>query len=307
MLTFLFFFLLTFPQLILADNLLPVPATQNDNKDKDDTEAPETSKLLAIGNLAFPSSQQPTPLISFGQNLISEHQFEYEMIPSYRKGKRECFFDISNNLLYAFTDSLSIYLNLANAIQFKQGKYHSDGFEDLIVQIEYAPYTQEHYTYYDQLSIIGNVTIPTGSSTKKPVTGAGSNSFFIGSVLSRMSINWFYFSAYGGVFNTSNHRNKLGNRFLYQYGFGRRIYNNAEWLVAWMCECTGELAMRDTNQGITLPNSGGNLIFVTPSLFMSTKRHFVFQIGFGFPIVHQLHGHQNRKEYLIQSKTSWNF
>ena len=175
-------------------------------------------------------------------------------------------------MLYAFRDDLSIFLTLPDAVRFREENFHSSGPEDFVVQFEYAPYTKEYYTYYDQLTIVANVTIPTGSATKNPPTGIGSNSFFIGMTFSRMGINWFYFTSYGRIFTTSSHRTQFGDQFLYQYGVGRRIFSNSEWLFDWMLEVDGIRAEKNRIRGMINPNSGGNIIFVTPSLFLSSKK-----------------------------------
>lgn len=284
----------------------------NDEEKKDSTsqkkeKEPEPSKLLKVGNLAFPVAQQPTPLVSFGQNLIAQGQVEWQGIISDLQQKNGYFIDSSNSIIYAFKDNLSIYISQPIAIRFRQDHHHSFGTEDTLIQFEYAPYTKEYYTYYNQISIVANVTIPSGSLKKNPPTGTGTNSFFIGGVFSNMGINWFYFTSYGGIFNTTSHRTTYGNQFLYQYGVGRRIFSNSNWLFDWMLEMDGQYICRNKINGSIDPNSGGNIIYVTPSLFLSSKQDLVIQLGIGFPIAQQLFGHQPRRKYVLQTKISWNF
>ena len=276
-------------------------------KDADEKKKEPAVKHLKLGNLAFPTSQQPTPLISFGQNLLDEGQFDIQEVATKFKGKREYFIDIQNTLIYAFSDDLAILIDYSNAIRFRQNNNRSSGPEDLIIQMEYAPYTKENYTYIDQLTIVGNITIPTGSIKKDPATGKGANTFFIGSTFSRVAIDWFYFTSYGGIFCATSHRTRAGDQFLYQYGVGRRIFNNSNWLLDWMLEFDGQYSAKDKIEGVTDRNSGGNIIYVTPSFFLASKKSLVVQLGIGFPIVQQLYGHQNRKEYLLQTKISWTF
>lgn len=280
--------------------------SESEHKDQEKKE-PEPSKLLKIGNLAFPPSQEPTPLISFGQNLIGEKKLQSQETVTYTKGKNEYFIDIQNAFIYGFRDDLSIFLAVPNAIRFRQDCNHTSGPEDMIVQFEYGPYTKEYYTYYDQITIVANVTIPTGSAKKNPPTGKGANSFFIGGTYARMAINWFYFTSYGGIFNASSHRTQFGNQFFYQYGLGRRIWNNDHWLFDWMLELDGTYSCRDRIQGVIDPDSGGNIFIITPSLFLASKDSLVVQLGIGFPIVQQLNGRQNKQDYVLQTKISWTF
>jgi hypothetical protein len=282
----------------------------NDDDSKKKTEEkkkePE-SNLIKVGNLAFPQSQQPTPLISFGQNLLDESQVQWQGLLSYAKGRHEYFIEGSNSLIYAFKDDISLFLSMPNAIRLRQDDKRSVGPEDLVIQFEYAPYTKEFYTYYDQLSFVAFLTIPTGSIRKDPPTGAGANTYFFGGVYSVMGINWFYFVSYGYLYNGTSHRSSIGNQFLYQYGVGRRIFNTSEWLFDWILEFDGTLSGRDKMDGSFDPNTGGNIIYVTPSLFLASNKHIVLQLGIGFPVVQQLNGNQHSQEYLAQTKISWTF
>lgn len=264
-------------------------------------------KTIKAGNLAFPTSQQPTPLISFGQNLIDENQFDFQMIASEFKGEDEYFINLEGDLIYGINENLAIIISGLDAVRFRQAETHSSGPEDSAIQFEYAPYTKAYDTFYDQMTLVANITIPTGSIKKTPPTGKGANTFFVGFTYSRVGINWFFFTSYGGIFCATSHRTTFGNQFLYQYGIGRRIFSNADWLFDWMLEFDGTYSCRDKIQGVTDPNSGGNIIYATPSLFLASKKHLVVQLGMGFPIAQQLYGHQNRKDYLLQTKISWAF
>lgn len=291
--------------IVSASLIIPSLTFGETQQDKE----PKPDKLLKVGNLAFPVSQQPTPLVSFGQNLIEEKQVDVQVQVSEFQGKEEdqYFIDISNSIIYGFKDNFSIFINVPNAIRYRNENHRSSGPADLVIQLEYAPYTQEHETYYDQISLVANVTIPTGSAKKNPPTGVGANSFFIGGVYSTMGINWFYFTSYGGIFNGSSHRTQFGNQFLYEYGVGRRIFSNSDWLMDWMIEFDGLYATRDKIEGERNRNSGGNIIYVTPSIFLASKEHFTFQVGVGFPIVQKLFGHQKKQEHSFQTKISWKF
>jgi hypothetical protein len=281
---------------------------QDKGEDKDKKEkAPEPSKLLKVGNLAFRTSQQPVPLVAFGQNLIDENQVVVQLFADYIKGNDQYFIDVEPAMIYGFLDNFSIFINAPYAVRFKQDGFHSSGPEDLLIQLEAAPYTEEHYTSYDQMTIVANVTIPRGSPKKNPPTGAGSNSFFLGMTYSTVGINWFYFSSYGGIFYASSHGTQFGNQFLYQAGVGKRIFSNADWLLDWMVEMDGTYSERSKIGGVIDPNSGGNVVVITPSLFLASKQSLVVQAGVGFPVVQQLFGHQNKNNYLLELKLSWAF
>jgi hypothetical protein len=267
----------------------------------------EAEQTVKIGNLAFPVSQQPTPLISFGQNVLDKKQKQALLLTNKFKGKDQYFINIVPSIIYGFTDSLSLDITAPFAVRYRQDCAHSSGPQDLIVQLEYAFYTKAYPTFYDQATVVANVTIPTGSTRKTPSTGFGSNSFFIGGTYSRMEIDWFYFASSGALLTTSSHRTRIGDQFLYQFGLGRRICNTKEWLFDWMVEITGAYSAKDKIRGVTDRNSGGNVIFLTPSLFISSSESLVIQFGMGFPIVQHLFGDQTKTDYLAALNLGWTF
>lgn len=223
------------------------------------------------------------------------------------EGNREYLLNMTPNILYAFSDDFTILLTMPFVVRHRINHHHTSGPGDFIVELEYDIYTKEHYTYYDQITIVANTSIPTGSAKKNPPTGIGANSFFLGATLSRMGINWFYFTSYGEILKASSHRTRFGNEFLYQYGIGRRIFSNSEWLLAWLLEFDGDYTLQDIVKGKINPNSGGNIIYATPSLFLSSNESLVMHLGMGFPIYQRLNGHQPKQNYLVTLHLAWLF
>jgi hypothetical protein len=65
-----------------------------------------------------------------------------------------------------------------------------------------------------------------------------------------------------------------------------------------MIEFDGTYTEKNKIEGEIDPDSGGNIIFVTPSIYLASKR-WIFQWGISLPIVQQLHGHQEKIRYVI--------
>jgi hypothetical protein len=74
-----------------------------------------------------------------------------------------------------------------------------------------------------------------------------------------------------------------------------------------MVEFDGTYSCRNKILGEIDPNSGGNIIYITPSLFISSKKSLVIQFGIGFPVHQHLYGNQNNKENLLEAKIFWTF
>lgn len=70
----------------------------------------------------------------------------------------------------------------------------------------------------------------------------------------------------------------------------------SNWIFALMVEADGQYSEKDKINGIINPNSGGNVVFITPSLWISSKK-LILQFGIGFPVVQDLYGNQNKMNY----------
>lgn len=265
----------------------------------------EAEPECSLGNFAVPPSQQPGPLISFGENILYKNTLQVFLFADDYIDKNQYFIDVVPSFLYAITDNFSVFFNVP-VVAFKKGRNHSYGLGDIPIQFEYAYYNKGHTCSSDLATIVANVTIPTGSSNKQPPTGFGAPSFFIGATYNHTTDTWFYFTSYGAVFTTTHHRTKFGNQYLYQFGIGRNIVAIRDWVYAWVVEFDGTFYERDRLHGTINPNSGGNLIYVTPSLSISSQ-HIMIQFGFGFAAQQHLFGHQPKSLYLLAGSLGWTF
>ncbi len=262
-----------------------------------------------IGNFIFPSSEQPGPLISFGQNIIDKNQIQFFLEADKIGGVNKHTIDVVPSVLYGVTDNFSIFFNLPIAASFKDKAHQSSGLEDAFLQFEYAFYAYQNHNYTDQATVVTNMTFPTGSADKRPNTGFGSPSFFLGTTFNRIYVKWFLFTSYGTILTTEDKddETKFGNQFLYQAGFGRNLFNiDSKWIFAGLVETDGTYAEKNKINGATDPNSGGNVVYVTPSLWISSK-NLVFQLGAGMPVTQHLYGDQGKNRYLLEVNLGWTF
>jgi len=272
--------------------------TNKTGEEKSKEKKDDTDKPLKIGNLALPSSQQPGPLVGFGQNVIDKDVVQLFLFADHYQRRNGHFTDIVPSVLWGVNDQFSIFFNAPFAPTYKERKNHTSGFEDAFVQFEYAFYNYEKRFYADQATIVFNVTYPTGSTRSQPPRGFGVPSCFIGATYNHTGIDWFYFGSIGSILTSATkHCTKIGSTLLYEFGFGRNIPSPKGWIYAWMIEFDGDFSYRNKIRGVIDPNSGGNLIFVTPSLWISNEK-FILQLGVGGPMYQHLYG--NQIPYLYQ-------
>lgn len=262
---------------------------------------------LKMGNFILPGSQQPGSLFSFGENILDKDEKQFSLFSDYYNGDEQDRMDTAPQILYGVTNQFTILLSVPIVDRNCQQAYCSAGFADAALQLEYAFYQRKTIDFISQATVVVNTSVPTGSSTKQPPTGKGAPSYFLGVTYSRLYQDWFGLTSHGVILSTQKDNNKSGHQFLYQAGLGRNIMDiNSKWIFAGLVEADGQYNQKDTVNGAQDPNSGGNTVYIIPSLWISSRR-LIIQPGFGLPVIQHLFGNQLKNKYLILLNLSWSF
>lgn len=279
--------------------------TLDEEKKEDKKEKKEETPPL-IGYFSLPTSQQPSGLFGFGGNIIDEGVVQCYLYADEFVGKKNIGIDIFPSILFGVTNHFSILFSFPFTPLLRADGQESNGLEDFYIGLEYAFYTKSTSLYSDQATIVGNVILPTGSVKKNPFTGFGAPAFYLGGTYYHCLVDWFTFTSEGCILTTSNNRTKIGDQFLYQFGFGRIISTPPGWIYAFIVELDGLYKKKDRFNGDINSNSGGHVVFVTPVLWASCKE-FLIQAGMSFPIHQNLFGKQNKFDYAITVNAAWSF
>ena len=271
-----------------------------------DVKPKKEEKPPKIGNYSLPTSQQPAALFGFGGNIIDKGEVQLYLFADDFVGKKKITIDIIPSVLFGITDNWSVFFNAPFTPLLRDGPNKSSGLEDFFIQLEYAFYNKSTATYVDQATLVTNITVPTGSIHKNPPTGFGSPGLFLGGTYYRTWVDWFAFTANGAVLTGSEHGTKFGDQFLYQMGFGRNFPSPKGWIYAWMIEVDGQYNKKNRIDEIIDNNSGGNTIYVTPSIWISSKE-MLFQFGVSLPVNQNLFGDQNKFDYALNLNFAWSF
>jgi hypothetical protein len=258
---------------------------------------PEGTPHSLEGNLTLPASQQPSTLFAFGQNIVDAGDLIGYLDLFTAKGHRERYTAVVPNVLYGITDELSLFVRLPVAVQNRIDNFSSHGLQDASIQFEYAYHLKSAFDYANQATLVANITFPTGSVNKNPITGDGSVSFFVGTTASHLATTWNAYGSAGVEVATERHKTKIGTIIYYQGGIGGNIaYEYEKWILTIMLEVNGTYSKRNKIKGVIDENSGGNIFSIGPSLWFSTQ-NFDLQVGLLFPITQHLYGCQNRQYY----------
>lgn len=253
-----------------------------------------------LGNFAITTgSQQIGPLVSLGQNIIDADTGLLMLSWSDFSGPKNHLINLTPSILWAFSDDFSVYFNAPYAVDYKAYGNHSSGLEDVYLQFEYAYYNTVTSSNAKQATIIANVTLPTGEASDIPETGYGSVSFLLGGTFNYTGIDWYMFTSYGAFLTTEHNKTRFGNQYYYQAGLAKNIMGIPNKLIFdFMLEIDGFYLEKDKIDGQVNPNTGGNVVYVTPSIWVSSPTIYL-QLGAGVPITQHWNGHQNRENYLL--------
>lgn len=278
-----------------------------------ENEPEEKIHQIKEGNLIFPESQQPSPLFSFGQNIVDKNDLLLFFDNIYLKRINEKYNTITPFLVYGIQDYLSVLFAVPFAARFQVNGIQSTGVADAFVQFEWQYYNKEAVTYTNQATLVASAIFPTGtapspdSEIQVPATGLGATSFLLGGTAEHTGIRWYAFGSLFGLVSThQRNKSKQGNIFFYQAGVGHNIGNPGGTLLNWMVEFNGYYTKKDIIKGTLDPNSGGHTFFIGPSLYFATERSTI-QVGVSVPVFQRFNGNQNKNIYDFELLISWKF
>lgn len=270
--------------------------------DPDEVEAIQVKE----GNLILSGSQQPAPLFGFGQNIIGKNETQLYFYADSFKISTTRNSTFMPGILYGIKDNFSAYFNIpiSQSSQILDGKHLKSLTASASLQFEYAYYSKVKKFSTTQATVLAALSGPNGSAIKQPIGRSNSSNFFIGGTLCRTSVDWYVYGSIGELFSLN--KNNSGNVFLYQSGLGRNICHSKDWIYLFLVEALGASMQPNLISGVANANSGGNFIFIAPSIWVSSER-LLLQFGVALPVYQKLNGNQGKYDYQIAFNCAWKF
>ncbi|MGC1182340.1 hypothetical protein [Legionella sp.] len=284
--------------------------------------AVETNQPPSKGNFSLPSSQQPAPFFSFGQNIINKNQLTVSFNPSYLYSLTQRITEETPSILYGITDSASLLITIPYALNYKNGTQNLSGMGDVPIDLEYAFYSHENSKYSDQATIIFSTTFPlsnlkeiskknnpgqriSGFSRENAPSSFNAFSYFIGSTYARTLVDWYGFIAPGVLFIDEQHSIQQGTQYYYNMGIGHAINSKEnKYLFLGLLELNGQYSDKTKLASHIVPNTGGSIIYLTPSLWFSTPK-IIVQVGISLPVSQSWNGNQSDISYYTGGIITW--
>lgn len=238
-----------------------------------ESRASTTNEPPTIGNFSLPASQQPGPFYSFGQNIVNKGDAQYFLTPNGSKSKTSDYFELSSSFLYGLSDQASVLFTVPYLLDNTSGIAHSSGYSNLNIQGEYAFYNTSNSQFTTQATVLGGVYFPTGSQHVIPPTGYDCPAYFLGGTYNTMFVNWLWFSSTGLQQPSNTGKIHYKPQFFYQSGLGHILSSMSNrYIFLGLLELNGQTNGADKVSRFTRLNSSQNTVYLTPSLWFSTKK-----------------------------------
>ncbi|OGB84755.1 hypothetical protein A3F66_01185 [candidate division TM6 bacterium RIFCSPHIGHO2_12_FULL_32_22] len=264
------------------------------------------TETVKEGNFALSTSQQPGPLLGFGQNIIDKGDFQFYFYSDYIKLRNKKTTDPMPGFLYGIRDDLSMFFNIP-ITKYIDSADNCKTLAGVSLQCEYAYFSKTNLRSAHQATVLAAISGPNGSMIKQAVSNRQSSTFFIGGTYNYMSVDWYIYTSLGELFSIrQTEESQLGDNFLYQAGIGRNLYHSKDYIYLFLVEMLGAKFKQNIVSSEIDQNSGGNLIFIAPSFWFSSKK-LIVQIGFAIPVLQNLNGNQGEYKFQIDGNIGWTF
>lgn len=247
------------------------------------------------------------PIFGLGPHTIFKGgtgiEMEFEGEKASGSGEKEREYVLHTEIIYGITADLAVTLAVPYFLDRKSDaggvERSSSGMGEILVRTKYRFWRKDSLGMQDAAAFIVGIKLPTGDDDKTPKLGSGSTDFLFGLTAARESLVWFYFGDIRYRLNTEGSGDlEKGDRFFVDLAIGIR-----PWLVDYLkpdlvvlAELNWETLMRNKLDGAHIEDSGGSLLFISPSFFF-TYRNWAVKGGVQLPVYQYLYGEQPEVDY----------
>lgn len=239
--------------------------------------------------------RQVGPLFCYGQNILDKGKIRLRERTFFIKNSSNSFTYISCQAFYSLSDDWTVWVDFPVKLQDK-GFNNTSRLLATRLETEYAYHhivTEEKRVL---ATVVGNCIIPTkytdNDNSLNVYNGTGSVSFYLATTASLLTPDWYAYGSAGIQLNVPYHTNRFGQLFRYEWIIGHSIPTSS-WNTYIMLEFSGAHLQKNRVCGIKDINSGGDVIYVGPSL-VSRSDHFYLWTGMQGAVFSRLNGNQEQ-------------
>ncbi len=268
-----------------------------------------TGQILVVlsVSVALNTSSAHEPIFGIGPHTIYKGgvgiETEIEGGNTSSGSKKVNDYILHSEIIYGFTADLSGTLSIPIVLERREetggAGQSSSGLGDASLRIKYRFWRRDRLGMQDSIAFVTGTKLPSGDDDKSPRLGSGSTDFLFGLAAARESLLWYYFGDIRYRLNTVGSGGlKKGDTMFADIAIGIRPWP-VEYLkpdLVVLAEVNWERLLRDESDGLNVKDSGGSLVFVSPSFFF-TYRNWAVKGGVQIPTYKNLYDGQPEEDY----------
>ncbi len=239
------------------------------------------------------SAMAHEPVFSLGPETIYQGGVGVETGFEFDQGEEEQATVLHSEILYGLTKNVTVTLSVPQILDSRIGGVSESGLGDISLRGKYNFFKKDSLGASHKMTGILGVKLSTGNENNVPALGSGTTDILTGFSYGYESRTWYHFLTLRYLARTKDQSRKPGDRFFYTLAFGYRPWQREylEWDFVGLLEMDGEFDYRNEFQGQSLPNSGGNTIWLGPTGLFS-YRNIMIKGGVQFPVFQDFRGNQ---------------
>jgi hypothetical protein len=221
------------------------------------------------------SSHTPNSIFGLVHTIIPRETFKITELFIYENTERPTSFLVTF-AAYGITDSLT-FMPTIPIVSKRPVSNNGDktGLGSISLQFNYLLYQHEEADDFRyRFMLTAGAGFPSTTINDATLFSLKGYNTLIAAMQDFMTKDWFGYTDFGTVIVGKNGNNKTGNFLIYDMGLGRIFCFNDHYITV-MAEFFGVYTKADRINGIINPVTGGNAIFVGPTIHYFFKSFFL--------------------------------
>jgi hypothetical protein len=194
-------------------------------------------------------------------------------------------------------------------VRIKEDGNDNDGIGNIALETKYRFWRRDALGKQDSVSGFAKAILDTAKDTSDPALSSGANDLVLGLAYGQESLIWQRWASIRYRFNGDSDAGiERGNRIFADAAIGWRSeipqYYKPDLL--WMVELNTEYTQRSEQNNISLADTGGTEIFLSPGMIWA-YRNFAVKSGVQLPVYNNLNGNQSTSDYRAKFALEMNF
>lgn len=264
--------------------------------------------LLLVGALSSPVRAHE-PVFSLGPETIWEGGVGIELQFEFEDAGGEERAVLHYEIIYGLTANLSLTLEVPLVLERKEDGQTEHGPGDLEIRGKYQFFKKDMLGAQHKMAGILGVKAPTGDHDAKPPLGSGTTDILFGASYGYESRTWYHFLTTRYRWRTQSGSRDPGDRLSIDGAIGFRPFQTeyGELDAVFLLEMNAEFKFKDELRGTRLANTGGNTLWLGPTMLISPNPQWMFKGGIQFPVYEHLNGDQEQSEFRMLFGVEYHF